>query len=105
MQRVGQPTDVVVRLDRGRFFVLGAGRFDYVRIDGALGQPFGVLDFRRLALEDFDELLADDLALDLRIGNADQLAHEFGTGIDVDHLHAQVFRERVHDLRGFVQAQ
>ena len=42
VQRVGQAADVVVRLDGVRLLGLCAGRFDHVRIDRALGQPFRI---------------------------------------------------------------
>ena len=48
------------------FLVLAPGRFDHVGVDRALREPFRVADLRGFALEDFDEVAADDLALLLR---------------------------------------
>ncbi|MCY1215412.1 hypothetical protein D9M72_272550 [compost metagenome] len=105
VQRVGQAAHVVVRLDGGGLAGLGAGGFDDVGVDGALGQPLGALLLAGLFLEHFDEFAADDLALGFGIGHAGQLAHELGGGVDVDDLHAHVLGEGLHDLLAFVQAQ
>ena len=59
---VGQPADVVVRLDRLGDAV-GAARLDHVRVERSLHEPVHVAELARLVLEDADELLADDLAL------------------------------------------
>ena len=61
MQRFGQAADIVVRLDAGGFLGLGAGRFDDIRIDGALRQPPGARQLFRLGLKHFDKLGADDI--------------------------------------------
>src|SRR5688500_5353850 len=72
VQALGQPADVVVRLDGGGLLAgrttAGAGRLDHVGIDGALGEPSRVPDLLGLALEGLDEKAADDLALLLRVG-------------------------------------
>ena len=65
---VGQAADVVVGLDRRR--VVGAAGLDHVRVERALDQEADVLELRGLVLEDADELLADDLALALRLVDA-----------------------------------
>ena len=95
----------MVRLDRGGLAGLGAGRFDDVGVDGALGQPLGAFLLAGLVLEHFHEFTADDLALGFGIGHAGQLAHELGGRVDVDDLDAHVLGEGLHDLFAFVQAQ
>jgi hypothetical protein len=65
VQRFRQPADVVVGLDRVRLLGLGPGRFDHIRIDGALRQPLHVGQLGCLPLEHVDEQPADDLALGL----------------------------------------
>ncbi|MNS62223.1 hypothetical protein D3C72_952770 [compost metagenome] len=105
VQRVRQAAHVVVRLDRRGLARLGAGGFDDVGVDRALGQPLGALLLAGLFLEHFDEFAADDLALGFGVGDAGQLAHELRGGIDVNDLHAHVFGEGLHDLLAFVQAQ
>jgi hypothetical protein len=67
---VRQAAHVVVALDGGG--VAEAG-FDHVGVDGALGQIVDLADLLGLLLEDADELLADDLALALRLGDAGEL--------------------------------
>ncbi len=69
---VGQTADVVVALDDGAS-PPSAG-LDDVGVDGALGQKVDAADLLGLFLKDADELLADDLALLLRLGDARQLA-------------------------------
>ena len=66
----GQAAHVVMRLDLRRLLAFRPARFDHVGIQRALRQKarrFAVdLDRVRFALEQADELLADDLALLLR---------------------------------------
>ena len=64
---------------------------------------FGSL--RRLALEHVDEEATDDPPLLLRIVDAGERREHLVGGIDVDDPHAEVAGERVHHLRGLVQAQ
>ena len=54
--------------------VLAPGRFDHVRIDRTLRQPFHILELRGLLVEHFDEHASDDLAFGLGIRLAAQLA-------------------------------
>src|SRR5690606_22821532 len=105
IERIGQTTNIMMRFDGNSLARLGAGRFDHVRVDGALGQPAGVGQFAGFGLEYFNKFLANDLALLFGVGDAGQLAHELFGGIDVDDLHAEVITKGVHDLLGFVQAQ
>ena len=73
-------------------------RLDHVRIERALGQELRVRGLLRLALEDVDELVADDLAFLLRVGHAGQLVEEPVDGVS----HAQVELEMVAE-RGLDQ--
>lgn len=94
-----QPADVVVGLDLGG--VAGAA-LDDVGIKGALHQEAGAFQLARLFLEDADELLADDLALLLRLTDARQLLLEAFLGLDVDQRHVEVVLEGVDHLLGLV---
>ena len=85
--------------------VFGAGRLDHVGIDRALREPANARQLRRFLFEHFDEQATDDLALALRIGLAAQRVEEALLGIDADHAHAHVLRERLHHLVAFAQAQ
>src|SRR4051812_32568537 len=80
MERLGQPADIVVRLDGLRLLAgritAGAGRLDDVRVDRPLREPSGVADSLRFPLEHLDEELADDLALLLGIRDAAQGGEE-----------------------------
>ena len=70
---LGQPADVVVALDLGR---LTRAALDHVAVEGALHEEPRVGELARLLFEAADELLADDLALALRVGDPDQLVEE-----------------------------
>ena len=59
----------------------------------------------RFLLEDADELLADDLALLLRVGHAREPAEEALLRLDVDERHVEVAAERLDDLVRLVLAQ
>ena len=82
LQVIGQPADVVVRLDVGR--AGAAARLHHVRVQRALDQELAGLavlaglggDLPGRALERADELPADDLALALRVGHPGQRGQE-----------------------------
>ena len=57
-----------------------------------------------LLLEDADELLADDLALALRVVDAGEPVEEALVGVDVDQLDAELLAERLDHLLGLVLA-
>jgi hypothetical protein len=65
----------VVALDDGRLAQTG---LDDVGIDGTLDQIVDFADFFGLVLKDADELLADDLALALRLRDTGELLIESG---------------------------
>ena len=67
LHALGQPADVVVRLDDLRA-VAGRGALDHVRVERALRQELDRAELLRLLLEHRDELAADDLALLLGVG-------------------------------------
>ena len=67
----------------------------HVRIDGALCQEIHGADLLGLGLKDPDELLADDLALGLRIGDTGQPGEEAVLGVDPAHVHMELVG---HDL-------
>ncbi len=80
-------------------------RFDHVRVDGALRQPFGVGQLAGFGLEHLDEFAADDFALGFRVADAGQVAQELVCGVDADDFDAQILGEHVHHHVAFVQAQ
>src|SRR5262249_57341632 len=79
----GQPTYVVMSLDgrRGPFERQG---FDDVRVERSLSQPGNVAEPRGFLFEDRDELGADALALELRVGDPSQHVEETARSVDVD---------------------
>jgi hypothetical protein len=52
-----------------------------------------------------DKFAANDFALLFGVGNASQVMQKFGTGINVDYFHAEIFGEGFHHLFGLVQTQ
>ena len=44
-----------------------------------------------LLVEDVDEAFADDLAFAFRLGDAGELAEEFGRCVDADHIQTEAF--------------
>ena len=101
---LGQPADVVVRLDRRRD-ALGAARLDHVGVERALHEPAHVAELPRLLLEDADELAADDLPLLLRLLDAVEQLEEPLLRLDVDERDVEVLAERLDDLLRLVLAQ
>ena len=95
----------MVRLDLRRDAVLRAARLDHVRVERALDEEADVAQLRRLLLEDADELLADDRALLLRVGDAGEPGEEPLLRFDVHERNAEVAGERLHDLLRLVLAQ
>ena len=73
LEVVGQAADVVVALDGGRGAAVGGHRLDHVGVERALAEEARILEAGRLLAEHLDELVADDLALALGIGDALQL--------------------------------
>ena len=100
-----QPADVVVRLDERGDTVLPAARLDDVRVERPLDEEADVAELPRLLLEDADELLADDLALLLRVGDAGEPREEPLLRLHVDERHVEVAAERLDDLLRLVLAQ
>src|SRR5262249_48003146 len=81
----GQPAYVVMSLDgrRGPFERQG---FDDVRVERSLSQPGTVAEPRGFLFEDRDELGADALALELRVGDPSQHVEETARSVDVDEV-------------------
>ena len=104
LQVVGQPPDVVVALDVGR--ALAAAGLDDVGVEGALDEE---LDRRALGLGDdlplgrlehADELAADDLALELGVGDVGEEAEEPLLRVDDLEIDAGGLDEVPLDLLG-----
>ena len=87
---IRQAADIVVGFDDSS--VAGA-RFDHVGINGALCQEVDLADLLGLLLKDADELLADDLALLLRLTDAGQFAQEAVLGVDPDKVDVAVAKD------------
>ena len=94
-----------MRLDRVRLVAFRGGRLDDVGIDRALREPADLAQLRRFALEHLDEEPPDDLALALRIVDAGERRQELVGRIDVDDANAEMRREGLEHLLGFVAAQ
>ncbi len=99
---LGKAADVVVRLDRRG--AVAAARLDHVRIERALDEVARVAELRGLLLEDADELIADDLALRLRLGGAREAVEEALLGVDRDQRHVERVAEGRHHLVTLVLA-
>ena len=97
--------DVVVRLDERGDSVLAAAGLDDVGVERPLDEEAHVTEAACLLLEDTDELLADDLALLLRVGDAGEPREEALLRLHVDERHVEVAAERLHHLLGLVLAQ
>ena len=64
---------------------------DAVRIDGALGEPFGIGDFHGFGVEDVDETCTDDFALLFGLFHSCQFAEELLARIHSDDIQAEAF--------------
>ncbi len=100
-----QAADVVVGLDDVGLAGLAGRGFDDVRVDGALGQPLGVLELLGLVVEHVHEDAADGLALGFRLVDTRESGEEALFRVDLDDVQAEVIAEHVHHLLAFVQAQ
>ena len=106
----GEPADVVVGLDVG--CAVAAAGFDDVGVEGSLHEELalaagaGFFDDLTLGfLEGADELLADDLALALGLGDALERFEEVVGGVDGDQSDAGGGDEVVLDLLDLAFAQ
>ena len=112
-QRLNQPhlhlfrqaAHVVVRFDDVRFTSSGSGRFDNVRVDGTLRQPFDVVQLQRFFVEHFHEDAADDFTFRFRIVLAFQRIEEALLAFNVNNVQAKVVAKHVHHLLRFIQTQ
>ncbi len=93
----------MVALDDGALAAQAA--FHHVGVDGALGQELHLADLLGLSLEDADELLADDLALALRLGDTGELLQETVLGVDTAHVHVELAGHDLLHLVAFILAQ
>ena len=100
-----QAADVVVGFDGVGFFGFCACGFDYVRVNRALRQPFGVGEFFLFSVKYFDKFRTDDFAFFLRIGHAGKFRQKLLFGINVNHAYTQVAGKHIHHHFAFVQTQ
>src|SRR5215218_2914239 len=96
---LGEAAHVVVALYPGG--VAGPTLYD-VGVERTLHKESGVLEFARLLLEGADELLADDLALRLRVRDVSEFVKETSRRVHMDQRHVRVLGERLDDLLGLV---
>ena len=66
-------------------------RFDAVRIDRTLCQPFHIFNLMGLFIEHFNKSLAYDLTLFLRLRYTCQFCKELSTGIHTDNIQTETF--------------
>ena len=81
---VRQAADVVVALDDGGLTAQTA--LDDIGVNSTLCEEIDLADLLCLFLKDADELLADDLALALRLGDTGQLCKVAVTGVHADEV-------------------
>ena len=81
-----ETADVVVALDDAVRIAVERNALENIRVDRPLPEERSVDPGRRLG-EDLDELLADDLALLLRIGDALELVEKTVRRIDITEVH------------------
>ena len=86
----GQSADVVVRFDRGRRSVYRC-RLDDIGVDRPLSQPFYIGELHRFAVEYFDEVAADDLALLFGICRSGQIGEKLVSCPDTDNVQSKRF--------------
>src|SRR5690554_1417643 len=100
-----QSTHVVVGLDHMSFTGFRGGRFDHVRVDGALGQPVHVFNARGFFIEYINEGVTNNLTLLLRVANAFEVDKEEIFRIGPDDFYTHAIAEHIHYLITFVQAK
>src|SRR3984957_10071458 len=105
---IGQAADIVVRLDDLRRPAHRA-RLDHIGIKRTLHQPldlaFGFFDAERFFFENFNELVADALALFFRIADAFELTKNPRGAIDGIEMQSELVAERLLSFFKFVLAQ
>ena len=100
---VGKSADVVVALDNDAL-AANAG-FHHVGVDGALREEIDAAELFGLRFKDADELLADDLALALRLGDAGELGEKTLLCVHAHDAHAEAVVHGALDLIALVLAQ
>jgi len=101
---IRQAADVVMRLDRLGDAV-GPPGLDHVGVQGPLHEPRRVADGTRLILEDANELLPDDLALGLRVGDAREPGKEALLRLHMHERDVEDAVERLDHLLGLTLAE
>ena len=84
---------------------LDAVGFQNVGVNGALSQEGDALQLLSFFSENVDELLADDLALLLRVGNAGQLVQKAIHSVHIDEVGVHLVLEHLDDLLGLALAE
>jgi hypothetical protein len=84
---------------------LDAVGFQNVGVNGALSQEGDALQLLSFLSENVDELLADDLALLLWVGNAGQLVQKAIHGVHIDEVGVHLVPEHLNDLLGLALAE
>ena len=87
-------------LDHRRRVSVDRNALDHIRIGGSLRKKFRIFNLRGRVVEHLDKLVADDLALLLRLIHSGKLVEEAVGGVDVDQFHGEVAAEKIlHPLR------
>ena len=98
---LGEAAHVVVTLDLGG---LPRAALDDVAVERALHEELGVDELARLLLEAADELLADDLAFVLGLGDAGELVEKAVARVHGDERDAERAREGLDHTFGLAHA-
>ncbi len=105
LEVLGESTDIVVALDRGRGAADGRDRFDDIGVERALGEEFdAVTKGAGLVGEDIDEGRPDDLALLLGIGDAGEFVEKELAGAGDGEVDAKGIAEELLDFFGLAVA-
>ena len=93
------------RFDDVRFTGRRGRRFDNIRINGALRQPFHIFQLERFFVEDFNKDATNNLTFRFWIVFAFQRRQETFFRRNVNNVQTKVVTEHVHHLLGFIQTQ
>ena len=95
----------MVAFNAGRGLIFRSLAFNHIRIQGALGQKSGVLQFGGGFLKNINELSADGFALFLRIRNPLQAGQETLGGVHIKQVQSQAAPVGFRHLLGLALPQ
>ena len=107
---LGEAADIVVALDECGGVAGDGNALDHIGVERALGEEavvagIGFFQIARGFFEDLDELVADDLALALGVGDAFEFFQKLLGGIHCFHPDAELSGEKFFHRRRFVGAE